>query len=80
VDHATLHRWLRRGESAHPESRYRRFLEAAIAAEQDPQILVALPHIEDGPSDAELRWAMRFLDRTGWGRQPEELGDGPIES
>jgi hypothetical protein len=68
VDHATLLRWLQRGERAHPESRYRRFFEAATAAEADPHTLVALPEIEDGRSDAEVRWALKFLARTepGW--------------
>jgi transposase len=68
IDHATLHRWIRRGERATSESRSGRFADAVKRAEADPKTPVALPEIDDGPSDAEVRWALKFLERTepGW--------------
>jgi hypothetical protein len=70
VDHATLHRWLKRGERVHPESRYARFAEAVKLAEADPHTLVVLPDIDEGPTPAQARAAFRFLERTEWAIEP----------
>lgn len=43
VDHSTLIKWIRRGERAHPESQYRRFVGEVLEAEANPKIRALTP-------------------------------------
>jgi hypothetical protein len=78
VDHATLSRWLERGERV-PEGRYGAFATAVAAAEADPDHLVVVPDHDDDPTDAEIRAAWTFLERRepGFARPPRRRPEPP---
>ena len=63
VDPRSLRRWLAKGRNGAPGGRWRTFLEAVEAAETGPK--APRPIQEVGNPEAELRWAMAYLERTG---------------
>lgn len=68
VDHATLIRWVARGQRAAPGTRFRDFYEAVVEAQTDPHLRVlqlAADEMEDDPAAA---W--RFLERREPGFAP----------
>jgi transposase-like protein len=84
IDHATLLRWLRRGEKAAPGGRWREFYEAVIDAEAHPSLRplerIYSRELEDGDPLA----ALRLLERSEpevWGRKrpsPRPNPPGPV--
>lgn len=79
IDHATLLRWLRRGEKAAPGGRWRAFYDAVLVAEADPG-LGALGMVEY-PFDGDPWAAMRFLESSEpevWGKRRAPESTGPV--
>ena len=77
IDHATLFRWLRRGEDAAQGSRFREFYEAHQAAEAEPRVrALAIVHdsLADNPS---LAW--KFLERREPGYAPPTASPPMLE-
>jgi Homeodomain-like domain len=75
IDPSTLCRWIRRGERAHPESRYRSFVEEVLAAEAG---LRAPQAVYDAmPGDPSLAW--RYVERQEPGyAAPDDPDDGHV--
>jgi hypothetical protein len=70
VDHATLLRWLRRGENASEGSRFREFYEQVAEAEAHPKLRALQIVYNAIPDDPGLAW--KFIERRepGYGSAP----------
>jgi transposase-like protein len=66
IDDATLGRWIRKGQKAHPEGRWHAFYLDVVQAEAEPR-LQALKSREE----MDWRAAFRFLERAGEFDPPE---------
>ena len=76
IDHVTLLRWLRRGETAHPEGRWAEFLRDVREAEARPKMRALASAYRGMADDPDL--ALRYLERSepGFALPEPEPSDG----
>lgn len=80
VDHATLSRWLSRGQDAPEGSRWREFYVAVVQAEAHPRIRALETVHRELLDNASLAW--RYLERREEGYAPQPfvppVPQGPV--
>jgi hypothetical protein len=69
LGHGTLYRWLKRGERAHPESRWAQFYRDALVAEASPPGPIGIPSDDKDTCQDEVRWALEVAERE-WATTP----------